>query len=110
MAIDDKDRGSPGSSGKSPTKFKERPADKNRKAHPENDQAGESPMLHDQDPEIERQQEGEDIGHASEAIREKVRRSIPKPGHPGKKPAENPSDKGKRQEDEKEKGDAEGCI
>lgn len=107
MAIDDKNRGSTGSSGKSPTKFKERPSDKSRKAHPENEKAGESPMMDEQDSAVERQQEGPD---QSDAIREKVRRTIPKPGHPGQKPAENPSDKAKRQDEEKDKGDVEGCI
>jgi hypothetical protein len=113
MAIDDKDKGSTGSSGKSPTKFKERPSDRDRKAHPENTQAGESPLIHEQDSAVERQQEGQD---EDDSIREKVRRTIPRPGHPGKKPAENPSDKGisgenKPQEgEEKEKGDAESCL
>jgi hypothetical protein len=108
MAIDDKDRGSTGSSGKSPTKFKERPSDKSRKAHPENAKAGESPLMDEREAAIERQQEGPDD---DDTIREKVRRTIPRPGHPGKKSTENPSDQSKRQEDEeKDQGDIEGCI
>jgi len=114
MAIDDKDRGSTGSSGKSPTKFKERPSDKSRKAHPENVRGGESPMMDEQDPAVERQQEGPD---ESDVIREKVRRTIPKPGHPGKKPSENPPDKGISQkgkgqeaEEKEEEDSAEGCV
>jgi len=116
MSIDDKNRGA-GSSDKSPTKFKERPSDKGQKAHPENVRGSESPRLEDQDPEVERQQEGPDVQESDE-IREKVRRTIPKPGHPGK-PGQNPSEKGmsekgKRESDDedvdKEQGTAEGGI
>jgi len=114
MAINDKDRGSSGSSGKSPTKFKERPSDKSRNVHPENVRGGESPMMDEQDPSVEKQQEGQD---QSEAIREKVRRTIPKPGHPGEKVAQDPSDKGvsgkseQKEGEQEEKDDSpEGCV
>jgi len=106
MSIDDKDRDRSGSSGKSTTKFKERPSDQNRKPHPENVQGGESPMM--DDPAIE-QQEGQDIGHASEEVREKVRRSIPKPGQTGKKPASGGEQSAQQKEGKKDDNDDAGC-
>ena len=82
MTIDDnKDKGRYGSSGKSPTKFKERPA--GGQPHPENRQDEPSPMA--DDPALEHQ-EGQDIREKQEDIRAKVRRSI-WPGHSGRKPS-----------------------
>jgi hypothetical protein len=93
MAIDDKDKDRYGSSGgKSPTKFKERPADPKRQTHPENAGAEDSPQTDDEIGQWE----------GSDELREKVRRTIPKPGHPGKKPQGDIPEKGVSEEQGKD--------